>query len=312
MANATDFQKISSQIRMTLDEMSEGGGQRFAIYPFGELGMLAKRILKEQFDLEPAYVIDEVLSKYHQEIQPASFLKELTAPDKKDILVLLVAGDPELRGKLKANVLRFLPESRLIDPMAGEGIWDPSNWVPTQCGRHSYGALCNHPLVARVGNFCSFAAGADVVNNHQVDLLSTSPFLVGRGFDRAEGFRQVPYEEFHAEKWYVPGIHPRGTVRGFRRITIGHDVWLGKNVTITNYSDIGNGVIAGAGAVITKPVPDFAIVVGVPAHIVCYRYTKEQIKALNKIQWWNWSDEEIRERFEDMYLPIDNFIEKYL
>lgn len=54
MANATDFQKISSQIRMTLDEMSGGGGQRFAIYPFGELGMLAKRILKEQFDLEPA------------------------------------------------------------------------------------------------------------------------------------------------------------------------------------------------------------------------------------------------------------------
>ena len=234
------------------------------------------------------------------------------APDKEDILVLLVAGDPELHEKLKANVLRFLPESRLIDPMAGEGIWDPSNWVPTQCGRHSYGALCNHPLVARVGNFCSFAAGADVVNNHQVNLLSTSPFLVGRGFDRAEGFRQVPYKEFHAEKWYVPGIHPRGTVKGFRRITIGHDVWLGKNVTITNYSDIGNGVIAGAGAVITKPVPDFAVVVGVPAHIVRYRYTKEQIKALNKIQWWNWSDEQIRERVDDMYLSIEDFIEKYL
>lgn len=83
-------------------------------------------------------------------------------------------------------------------------------------------------------------------------------------------------------------------------------------MTITNYSDIGNGVIAGAGAVITKPVPDFAIVVGVPARIVRYRYTEEQIRALNKIQWWNWSDEQIRERFEDMYLPVDDFIEKYL
>ncbi|WP_373432803.1 antibiotic acetyltransferase [Clostridium sp. N3C] len=80
---------------------------------------------------------------------------------------------------------------------------------------------------------------------------------------------------------------------------------------MTNGANIGNGVIAGAGAVITKDVPDYAIVVGAPAKIVRYRYNPEQIEALNRICWWDWSDEQIRERYDDFFLPIDDFIAKY-
>ena len=97
-----------------------------------------------------------------------------------------------------------------------------------------------------------------------------------------------------------------------KRSVIGNDVWLGRNVLVTNAANIGNGVIAAAGAVITKDVPDYAVVAGVPARIIKYRYTDEQIEALNKIAWWDWTDEEIRERFDDFYLPIEKFIEKYL
>lgn len=107
------------------------------------------------------------------------------------------------------------------------------------------------------------------------------------------------------------GVEPKGRAEKLHRITIGNDVWLGANVIITNGANIGNGVIAGAGAVITKDVPDYAIVAGVPARIIRYRYTPEQIEALNRIQWWNWSDEEIRERYEDFYIPIEEFIAKY-
>lgn len=88
-------------------------------------------------------------------------------------------------------------------------------------------------------------------------------------------------------------------------------MWLGKNVIITNGANIGNGVIAGAGAVITKDIPDYAVVVGAPARIIRYRYTKEQIESLNRIQWWNWSDDKIRERYDDFYLSVDLFIDKY-
>ena len=87
--------------------------------------------------------------------------------------------------------------------------------------------------------------------------------------------------------------------------------WLGRNVIITNGANIGNGVIAGAGAIITKDVPDYAVVLGVPARIVRYRYTKEQIEKLNKIAWWNWSDEVIRKRYNDFFIKIDEIIEKY-
>ena len=69
-------------------------------------------------------------------------------------------------------------------------------------------------------------------------------------------------------------------------------------------------MIAGAGAVITSDVPDYAIVVGVPAKIIRFRFDEEQIKSLNKIQWWNWSDKKIAERVQDFY-DIDAFIQKW-
>ena len=97
-----------------------------------------------------------------------------------------------------------------------------------------------------------------------------------------------------------------------QRIKIGHDVWFGKNVTVTtSVSTIGNGVIAAAGAIITKDIPDYAIVAGVPARVIRYRYSDSQIKSLNRIRWWDWTDDEIRSRFEDFYIPIEDFIKKY-
>lgn len=95
-----------------------------------------------------------------------------------------------------------------------------------------------------------------------------------------------------------------------KKILIGNDVWLGRNVLITNGSNIGNGVIAGAGAVITKDVPDYAVVVGVPARIIRYRYEPDEIAALNRIAWWDWPDEKIRKNYNDFYLDIKEFIKK--
>lgn len=182
----------------------------------------------------------------------------------------------------------------------------------TDIGKYSSGPICcQHPLIESIGAFCSFAEGVSVHGNHPMEYITTHPMLYkGSPNDLING--RLPYEEYRKAPWYFEGVHPKGCVKQSRRITIGNDVWLGRNVMILNYSNIGNGVIAGGGAVITQDVPDYAIVVGVPAKIIRYRYNQEQINALNKIQWWNWSDEEIRERFDDFYLPIDAFISKYL
>ena len=96
-----------------------------------------------------------------------------------------------------------------------------------------------------------------------------------------------------------------------RVTTIGHDTWLGHGCIIKPGITIGNGAVVGSGSVVTKDVPDYAIVVGNPAKIIRYRFNESQISSLNKIKWWNWDYELIKERFDDFLLDIDDFIEKY-
>lgn len=188
-----------------------------------------------------------------------------------------------------------------------------AEWGGTEVGKHSYGPLAHdHYLVKRVGAFCSFASGVSVVPNHLLDKITTHPMLVGANSSYMKNADPpITYDMLSQEKWYIPGIQPQGYIKGERRITIGNDVWLGLNVIITNYSNIGDGVIAAAGSVITKDVPDYAVVAGVPARIIRYRFNNQQIQALKRIQWWNWNDDIIRKRYDDFFLPIDQFINKY-
>ena len=122
-------------------------------------------------------------------------------------------------------------------------------------------------------------------------------------------FGDTKDSDYSDRNWYFENVSSHGSFYETRRIKIGNDVWLGRNVLITNGSNIGNGVTAGV--IITKDVSDYTIVMGVPARVTHYRYSLEQIKELNKIAWWGWMDEEIRERFEDFYLPIDKSLGKY-
>ncbi len=68
----------------------------------------------------------------------------------------------------------------------------------------------------------------------------------------------------------------------------------------------------GATVVVKKDVPDYAVVAGVPARIIRYRYLPHQIKALNKIAWWDWTDEKIRECYDDFFENVDVFIKKHI
>jgi acetyltransferase-like isoleucine patch superfamily enzyme len=95
-------------------------------------------------------------------------------------------------------------------------------------------------------------------------------------------------------------------------ITVGHDVWIGMNATILPNVKIGNGVTILAGAVVSNDIPDYAIAGGVPAKLVKFKHSREDIDALNQISWWDWSEEKIKENVNDFYLPIESFIQKHL
>lgn len=176
-------------------------------------------------------------------------------------------------------------------------------------GKYSYGDLTTKlQLIESIGSFCSFAEGTRVVPNHPTQYISTHPFIYA---DKHTQGIEKEYSEYRGVPWFVEGIKPKGIVNKRTKSRIGNDVWLGRNVTITNGANVGNGVIAGAGSVITRDVPDYAVVGGVPAKIIRYRYNSDQIEALNRICWWDWTDDEIRERYDDFFLPIDDFIAKY-
>jgi phosphonate metabolism protein (transferase hexapeptide repeat family) len=99
--------------------------------------------------------------------------------------------------------------------------------------------------------------------------------------------------------------------RASQVISVGHDTWFGHGAIIMPGVSIGTGSVIGAGSVVTKDVPPYTIAVGVPARPIKYRFTERQVEALFRIKWWNWSHEDIKNRLEDFYLSIDEFIEIY-
>ncbi|MCR5356773.1 MAG: hypothetical protein K6E63_05140 [Lachnospiraceae bacterium] len=215
----------------------------------------------------------------------------------------------KLENKLRLGVLEseIKELKREIRVLQGESFRRSINTV-TKCGKFSYGPLCKHFLVEEIGSFTSVAEGTDVVPNHAMGYISTHPMIY---WSPSNGEGMTPYEDCKGADWYFEGVKPLGKADR-KKIKVGNDVWIGRNVLITNNSNIGNGAIIGAGSVVTKDVPDYAVVAGAPARIIRYRYSPEQIEALNKIEWWNWDDDKIRENYEDFFLPVDEFIAKHL
>lgn len=88
---------------------------------------------------------------------------------------------------------------------------------------------------------------------------------------------------------YVPSVgnFVEKRIQKYSLVNIKNDVWIGANSVIMPGINIGNGAIIGAGAVVTKDVPDYAIVAGVPAKLIKYRFDKDKRERLLNCEWWN-------------------------
>jgi len=99
---------------------------------------------------------------------------------------------------------------------------------------------------------------------------------------------------------YVPyvGNFVQERTQYYQKVIIKNDVWIGANSVIMPGVSIGNGAIIGAGAIVTRDVPDYAIVAGVPAEIIKYRFSEDIIKKLLELKWWDLDPENIKEHVE--------------
>ena len=87
-------------------------------------------------------------------------------------------------------------------------------------------------------------------------------------------------------------------------ITVDNDVWIGYGATIMSGVHIGQGAIVAAGAVVTKDVPPYAIVGGVPAKVIKYRFEPELIKELLKIDYSKLTKEKVEKHIDDLYAEL--------
>lgn len=124
---------------------------------------------------------------------------------------------------------------------------------------------------ATIGKFCSIADHCRIgLANHTLDLLSTSPV-----FTLANNAAKT--------KWVEDNVDTKSS----KKVIVGNDVWIGSHALILGGVKIGDGAVIGAGAVVTKDVPPYAIVGGVPASIIRFRFSQEIIDKLLEVEWWN-------------------------
>ena len=166
----------------------------------------------------------------------------------------------------------------------------PMNIFPIECvevGKETYGELnvvtFNDISKCIIGNYVSLAQNVFFLldTEHYIDHISSYPFKV-------KSLHLLKVESFS-----------KGN------IVIEDDVWIGYGATIMSGVSIGQGAVVAAGAVVTKDVPPYAVVGGVPAKIIKYRFNEEIIDYMLSLDYGQLTKELIGPHIDDLYQPIN-------
>jgi acetyltransferase-like isoleucine patch superfamily enzyme len=143
---------------------------------------------------------------------------------------------------------------------------------------------------ARIGKFCSIAPEVRIgLGRHPTHFVSSYP-----GFYSPKASATINFGATHEFQEYLP-------------VTIGNDVYIGSRSLIMDGIEIGDGAVVAAGAVVTKDVPPYAIVGGVPAKVLKYRFQQDTVSKLLKMKWWEWEEKTLHHRAKE-FGSIDGFI----
>lgn len=161
-------------------------------------------------------------------------------------------------------------------------------------GDYSYLSKNVSMMNTKVGKFCSISQGVCIaLGKHPTsNFVTTHPMFFSTNKQNGTTFSDREYFE------------------EMGRTVVGNDVWIGCNAVVMDDITIGNGAIIGAGAVVTKNVPPYAIVTGVPARIIRYRFTAQEIAFLEKFKWWDRQESWLMENYKSFH-DLKLFMKKF-
>ena len=180
---------------------------------------------------------------------------------------------------------------KIIDSYVGDSatIGDNSNLLKSRVDRHAsvnrncvmdrselgFGSYINQNTILKnviVGRFCCISWNVCLYGGSSHNCSSPSM-----------------YTSYHWKSIF--GNSEETGIQDKDKTIVGNDVWIGNGAIVVNAVKIGDGAVIGAGAVVTKDVPPYAVVAGVPAKILYKRFPEDVIERLLKIKWWNWPDD---------------------
>ena len=194
---------------------------------------------------------------------------------------------------------RIHASAQLRDCVLGKFTDVGERVVMAECelGDYSYVERNAEAIYTDIGKFCAIAANARInALNHPLERVSQhkityrpNEYFVGSKIDK--GFREL---------------------RQNKRVVIGHDVWIGHGAIILPGISIGHGAVIAAGAVVTKNVEPYAVVAGVPAKRIKWRFDRRTRETLIALAWWDWEHDKLATAVEDMrVMTVLDFISKW-